>query len=93
MDHIPQSLRRRGFESHRCQKYSKEKHKASQLMYSSDIHYADIFSDNIRKQKEVTELYRQLLETRTQISSSLPVAKTGPVQSNQNSAKPYVFGN
>ena len=59
----------------------KEKHKTNQIIISNDVQYEDIFSENIRKQKAVTELYRQLIEIRNQITSSPPVAKTGPVQS------------
>ena len=58
-----------------------EKHKTKQIINSGNVQYSDIFSNNIRKQKEVTELYRQLLEIRNQMISSLPVVTTGPVQS------------
>ena len=39
-------------------------------------------TDNVKKQKEVTEMYGKLLETRNKIiNNSLPVACTGPLQS------------
>ena len=46
---------------------------------NSDIKYEDIFSNDVGKQKQVTELYRRLLEIRNKIISSQPVADTGPV--------------
>ena len=45
------------------------------------VSYEDIFSNNVKKQKQVTDLYENLLEIRKKIISSLPVACTGPVQS------------
>ena len=46
------------------------------------VQYDDIFSDNIQKQKQITELFEKLLDIRDRLMSSLPVACTGPVQSN-----------
>ena len=57
----------------------KQYHK-SQDVINSDIRYEDIFSCDITKQKQVTEVYKQVLEIREKIIS-LPVATTGPVQS------------
>ena len=46
------------------------------------LQYEDIFSNDIQKQKQVTDLCDKLLETRNRIiSDSLPVACTGPLQS------------
>ena len=46
------------------------------------LQYEDIFSNDIQKQKQVTDLYDKLLETGNRIiSDSLPVACTGPLQS------------
>ena len=46
------------------------------------LQYEDIFSNDIQKQKQVTDLYDKLLEIRNRkISDSLPVACTGPLQS------------
>ena len=59
-------------------KVLKQQH-ASKDVTSSEIKYEDIFSSDIVKQKQVTELYRQLLDIRNNIISSLPVATTGPV--------------
>ena len=74
-------------------KVLKNNQKTSQVLCNNNIQYTDIFSDNVRKQKEATELFGHLLEIRNQImSSSLPVAKTGPVQS-ATLCKNFVFGN
>ena len=65
----------------------REKHKSDEMLVNSELKYSDIFSNNIRKQKEATELFRQLLETRNQIISSVPVANTGPVHGQQTLQK------
>ena len=54
-------------------------HNTSEISRSK-IYHKDIFSDDLQKQKQVTELYRQLLQIRNEISSQ-PVADTGPVHS------------
>ena len=54
-------------------------HLKSQSLASSDIRHEDIFSKDIVRQKQVTELYTQLLEIREEILNSPPVAETGPV--------------
>ena len=64
---------------------------ASHDVANSDIRYEDIFSPDISKQKQVTELYRQLLETRNKLISSPPVANTGPVHRVQALQKPSVL--
>ena len=48
-----------------------------------EVEFKDIFSQDINKQKQVTEIYEKLLEIRNSLISSLPVACTGPVQSKQ----------
>ena len=53
----------------------------TQDITQSDVRYADIFSSDIRKQKQVTELYQQLLQIRDNILQSFPVTETGPVHS------------
>ena len=45
----------------------------------SDIRYEDVFSLDIFKHKQATELYRQLLEVRENLLNSQPEALTGPV--------------
>ena len=45
-----------------------------------DITYQNIFSSNIVRQRQVTEIYRQLLDVRMNLLDSQPVAVTGPVQ-------------
>ena len=55
-------------------------HHTSAHVSQSDIRFEDIFSLDIRKQKEVTELYRQLLDIRNKMTSQ-PVASTGPMHS------------
>ena len=52
--------------------------------------FSDIFSDNIGKQKEVTHLFMELLDTRNKILSQ-PVGSTGPVQSVKTLKKPAVL--
>ena len=51
----------------------------SDNLSSSDIRHEDIFSSDIVKQKQATELYRQLLEVRTNLMNTQPVDRTGPV--------------
>ena len=55
------------------------KHKSSQ-MSRSNICYEDMFSENLQKQKQVTELYQHLLQIRNEIMSQ-PVPSTVPVHS------------
>ena len=64
---------------------------ASHDVTNIDIRYEDIFSPDISKQKQVTELYRQLLDTRNKIISSQPVANTGPVHRVQALQNPSVL--
>ena len=45
------------------------------------VRYEDIFSNDVRKQKQVVELYENLLEIRNRILNGIPVACTGPLQS------------
>ena len=69
-------------------------HKSSQVS-RSNICYEDIFSEDPRKQKQVTELYRQLLQIRNEIMSQ-PVATTGPVHSSntlQSLSSDVTYGN
>ena len=56
----------------------KQQH-TSKYLSSCDIKFEDIFSSDIMRQQQVTELYRQLLEVRNKIISSQPVDTTGPV--------------
>ena len=51
-------------------------------MSQSESKYEDIFSNNIVKQQQDTELYRQLLDVRNNILNSLPVGEAGPVHVN-----------
>ena len=51
----------------------------SDILSQSDVKYHDIFSSNIMKQKQATELFKQLLEVRNNLLNSPPVATTGPV--------------
>ena len=55
-------------------------HHSSTQLSVGDIRYQDIFSSDILKQKQVTEMYRQLLQTRNEMTSQ-PVARTGPMHS------------
>ena len=45
----------------------------------SSIGHGDIYSNDVRKQKEITELYSECLIIREQLMNSTPVAVTGPV--------------
>ena len=54
-------------------------HSSTQISVS-DIEYQDIFSPDILKQKQVTEIYRQLLQTRNELTSE-PVAVNDPLHS------------
>ena len=54
-------------------------HISSQIS-RGNICYDDIFSEDLLKQKQVTELYRQLLQIRNETISQ-PVVTTGPVHS------------
>ena len=54
-------------------------HYTSSAISQGDVKYEDVFSNNIVKQKQATELYQQLLEIRTNIQNSQPEAVTGPV--------------
>ena len=56
----------------------KSQHTSSDMSHT-DIEYKDVFSSDIIKQKQVTELYQQLLNIRTNLLNSQPVALTGPV--------------
>ena len=51
----------------------------SEILSQSDVKYLDIFSSDIMKQKQATELFKQLLEFRKNLLNSPPVATTGPV--------------
>ena len=70
------------------------KHKSSQ-MSRSNICYEDIFSEDLQKPKQVTELYRQLLQIRNEIMSQ-SVPSTGPMHSSntlQSFSLYVLFGN
>ena len=59
-----------------------KRHHTSSAVTSEQIKYQDIFSSNIEKQQQVTELYQQLLEVRsTLLLNSQPEAVTGPLHS------------
>ena len=54
-------------------------HHTSYNLATDTVKFEDIFSTDIYKQKEIVELYRQLLDLRAKLLSSQPVATTGPV--------------
>ena len=69
-------------------------HKSSEISQCK-AKFEDIYSGNILKQKQVTELYRQLLQIRNQLLSQ-PVASTGPLHSSntlQSSSSDVTYGN
>ena len=43
-----------------------------------DTKYEDIFSDNIKKLKSITEMYRRLIQIQNDIVSQPVVSQTGP---------------
>ena len=55
----------------------------TQEITQSDVRYKDIFSSDVRKQKQVTELYQQLLQICDNILQSFPVTETDPMHSVQ----------
>ena len=55
-------------------------HTSSEISTNNEVQYEDVFSQSIKKQKQATELYRQLLQTRNEILSQ-PVLNTGPMHS------------
>ena len=55
------------------------KYQQTAVMSNCDISYDDVFSEDIIKQKEVTELYSELLRIREDLIESTPFAITGPV--------------
>ena len=62
------------------------RHHKSTDVSISDCQYEDVFSENIRRQKSTTEIYRQLLEIRNEKLSQPVAIVTGPVHSTNNSA-------
>ena len=54
-------------------------HHTNNMLSYGDMKYQDVFSADVVKQKQVTELYRQLLDVRTNLLDSPPVAVTGPL--------------
>ena len=56
-----------------------QSHHTSDSLANDKAKFEDIFLSDIKKQKETTEIYRQLLDIRNKILSSQPVAITGPV--------------
>ena len=54
-------------------------HHTSDNVATSECKYSDIFSSDVAKQRQVTELYQQLLELRENLINNQPVAITGPV--------------
>ena len=64
-------------------------------MSVNKIRYDDVFSQDVYKQQQATELFRQLLQTRNEILSQ-PVANTGPMHSSntlQSMSYDNTYGN
>ena len=51
----------------------------------TDSRHEDIYSEDVRKQKAITEIYKQLLHIRNEIISQ-PVDSTGPMHSSRDTA-------
>ena len=47
----------------------------------NSVSYSDVYSSDVFRQKEITELYTELLRTRGELINSTPVAITEPVHS------------
>ena len=56
-----------------------KKHQQTSVLSNSAFSYDDVFSQDVIKQKEITELFSELLKIREEIVNSTPVAITGPV--------------
>ena len=54
-------------------------HHSTKDITSRNIRYEDVYKTDIMTQKQVTELYKQLIEVRSEILQSVPVTETGPV--------------
>ena len=54
-------------------------HHSTKDITRGDSSYDDIFKTDVVKQKQITELYKQLIEVRSRILESDPVEETGPV--------------
>ena len=50
-----------------------------------DCRHEDIYSEDVRKQKSITEIFKQLLQVRNELISQ-PVAITGPMHSSRDTA-------
>ena len=55
------------------------KYQQTKVISNSCTSYYDVFSEDVIKQKEVTELYSELLKIREELTYSSPVAIIGPV--------------
>ena len=69
-------------------------HKSSEISVKN-IRYEDVFSQDSYKQKQATELFRQLLQTRNELLSQ-PVTNTGPMHSSntlQSMSYDNAYGN
>ena len=55
------------------------KYQQTKVISNSCTSYYDVFSEDVIKQTEVTELYSELLRIREELTYSTPVAITGPV--------------
>ena len=65
------------------------------MITNNKVEYEDVFSPDTKKQKQATELYRQLLQTRNEILSQ-PVLNTGPMHCSntlQSVSYDITFGN
>ena len=56
-----------------------QSHVKNNTLASELINYEDLFNNDVRTQRQVTELYSQLLTIREQLLDSSPVTETGPV--------------
>ena len=54
-------------------------HHSSKHVSLSNVKFEDIYSSNILKQKQATELFNQLLTLRTKLLNAQPVGGTGPL--------------
>ena len=58
-----------------------KQHHTSDSLSNEITRYEDLFSNDVLKEKQITEIYENVLEIRNNLISCLPVANTGPMQS------------
>ena len=60
------------------------RHKKSTNISLCNMKYEDIFSEDVHKQKSITEMFRQILEIRNELLSQPVAVTTGPMHNSSN---------